>query len=90
MTIWTEDFIKDPNAVKDYTVDWEDWLAGDAISTSSWSVPSGITNSFTSNTTLLAIIWLSGGTVQTDYEVYNTIVTAGGRTERAMIKIQVR
>jgi len=31
-------FIKDPDAVLDYSVDWSKWLAGDQIQTSAWSV----------------------------------------------------
>ncbi len=90
MTKYSKDFIKDPDAVKDYTVDWAAWLGTDTIATSSWSVPGGVTSAAASNTTTRATVWLSGGTAQTDYEAYNTITTAGGRTDRAMIKIQVR
>ena len=90
MTEYSKNFVKDPNAVKDYTVDWTAWLGTDTIASSVWSVPSDITQTTSSNTTTKAIIWLSGGTIQTDYEVFNTITTAGGRTDRAMIKIQVR
>ena len=75
---------------KDYTVDWTAWLAGDTIATSNWSVPTGLTQTSASSSTAAATIWLSGGTVPNDYEVHNTITTAGGRTDRAMLKIQVR
>jgi len=92
MTIYTKDFVKDPQAEKDYTVDWTDWLGADSISTSSWALPDGITR--VSDSTVagnkLTRIWVSGGTPPNDYECFNTITTAGGRTERAMIKIQVR
>ena len=92
MTKYTKDYVKDPLAVKDYTVDWSAWLGSDTIATSSWSLPSGITkvsDSIISSSTK-TLIWLSGGTIANDYECYNTITTAGNRTERAMIKIQVR
>ena len=36
-------FLKDPEAVLDYTVDWGIWLDTDTISTSNWTVPAGIT-----------------------------------------------
>jgi len=90
MTIFSKDFVKDSMAVKDYQIDWSDWLGADTISTSAWSVPAGITKNSDSNTTTTTTIWLSGGTDQADYEIYNTIVTTGGRTERAMLKIGIR
>lgn len=92
MTIFTKDFPKDPLAIKDYTVDWSDWLGTDTISTSAWAIPTGLTKVQDSvvSGNLKTLVWFSGGTAKNDYECFNTITTAGGRTERAMIKIQVR
>ena len=81
---------KDPSAVLDYTIDWSTWLGSDTISTSSWTVESGITKDSDNNTTTTATIWLSGGTAGTDYTVTNTIVTAGGRTDQRSLLIAVR
>lgn len=75
------EFIKDPNASLDYHVDWLAWLAGDTIVTSTWTVPAGITQLSESETTTMATIWLSGGTLSLKYNVVNRIVTAGGRTD---------
>ena len=83
-------WIKDPDAVLDYTVDWEDWLNGDTIKTSVWALSSGITEDSDSKTTLTATIWLSGGTVGNKYTVINEIVTNGGRTENRSIYIEVK
>lgn len=83
-------FVKDPSARKDYQVDWSAWLDSDTISAVAWTVPSGITNYSTSNTTTVATIWLVGGTANADYEVVCQITTAGGRIEQRTIKIQVR
>ena len=80
-------FLKDPDAVLDYETDWEDWLGTDTISTSSWTVPTGITKDSDTNTTTTATIWLSGGTAGTSYTLVNRIVTAGGRTEDRTITI---
>jgi len=80
---------KDPTEVLDYTIDWETLLAGDTISTSVWAVPTGITEDSESETTVLAIIWVSGGTVDKQYTLTNTIVTAGGRTRVRSIAINV-
>jgi hypothetical protein len=84
-------FDKDPNAVLDYTVDWEDWLVGsDTIATSTWSVPSGITKDSDTKSTTAATIWLSGGAHGTNYALVNRIVTASGRTDDRTITVQVR
>jgi len=83
-------FEKDPQAVLDYAIDWSDWLGSDTISTSAWTVPAGITKDSDSNTTTTTTIWLSGGTADTDYELINHIVTAGGREDDRTITIRVR
>lgn len=73
-------FVKDPDSVLDYTVDWDSWLSTDTISSSDWVIESGITEDSASNTTTTATVWLSGGTAGTRYKVTNRIVTAEGRT----------
>lgn len=75
-------FIKDPDAVKDYEIDWTAWLDGDTIATSLWltDAPSvGIGTKTASDTT--TTVWISGGILGTTVEVTNRITTAGGRTE---------
>jgi hypothetical protein len=86
---------KDPDETLDFKIDWSDWLTespsdNDTITSSSWIVPSGITEVDTSNDTTSATIWISGGTDNTDYEITNRVVTAGGRTADCEIMIRVR
>lgn len=86
-------FTKDPEALLDYTVDWDgdDWLGTDTITgTPTWTVPAGLTLAAQSNTTTTATVWLSGGMADTDYNVECKITTAGGRTDERTIRIQVR
>lgn len=86
-------FSKDPQAVLDYAVDWSKWLAvtdGEAISTSVFTVPSGIVKDLESNTTTKGVVWLSGGTVGTDYLVVHRITTNQGRTNDFSFTIKVR
>lgn len=83
-------FTKDPDAVLDYSIDWTTWLAGDTISTSTWTVPAGITKDSDSSTTTSTTVWLSGGSLGQNYKLTNRIVTAGGRTEDRSVEIQVR
>lgn len=91
MTIIAESWIKDPDAVLDYQIDWSSWLAtGETIATSTWTVSTGITKDSDSNDTTSATIWLSGGTAGTSYTCTNQIVTNQSRTEERTIRIDVR
>ena len=83
-------FTKDPNAVLDYSFNWETWLDDDTISTSTWTADTGITIDSSSTTTTVATVWLSGGTAGTTYTVTNRIVTAASRTEDRSLTINVR
>jgi hypothetical protein len=82
-------FGKDPIAVSDFTVDWWQWLGDDTIATVVWTLPVGIANAGTTSSSSTTTIWLSGGTAGSSYSVFVTITTAGGRTEKRTIKINV-
>ena len=82
-------WVKDADATLDYTVDWDDWLGSDTISTSTWTADSGITVDSSTNTTTTTTVWLSGGTAGESYTALNRIVTAGGRTEDRELLILV-
>lgn len=83
-------YVKDPDAVLDYQIDWSAWLDSDTITTSEWIVPDGIVKDSDSHTDTAATIWLSGGTLNTTYLVTNRITTAAGRTDDRTIRITVR
>lgn len=70
-------FSKDPDEVKDYGFDWADALAGDTIATSTWQVPTGLTEDSKSNNTTTTTIVLSGGIAGEIYKVTNRVVTVG-------------
>lgn len=75
-------YIKDPDAVLDYTSDWASWLAGgETISTSTFVADSGITIDSQSNSTTSGTVWLSGGTAGTNYTIRHRITTSAGRTD---------
>lgn len=90
----TRIFVKDPDAVVDYAIDWTTWLAGDTITTSTWTVPTGITKNSDAQTTTQTSIWLSVGTTafgrRRTYTITNKIVTAANRTEERSIYIQMK
>lgn len=85
-----EEFTKDPDAVKDYAVDWTEWLAGDTIATSEWTLPDGITQDSEDNTDTVATVFLAGGTDGESYVVTNRITTAAGRTEDFSVTVHVK
>jgi|NOAtaT_7_FD_contig_111_419445_length_1406_multi_2_in_0_out_0_2 hypothetical protein len=81
--------IKDPQATLDYPINWAPWLTTDTISSVVWTVPTGITQTATSNTTTTATIWLSGGEVGTEYTVTCRVTTTAGRIDERSIAIRV-
>lgn len=85
-------FIKDPDAVLDFTRNWSAWLAevDDTIETSSWTVPDGIEKTNESHTDTTATIWLAGGEVDSTYQLTNRITTAGGRTDERTFSVEIR
>ena len=85
-----QSFVKDPDAILDYQIDWATWLGTDTIATTTWKVTTGITKVSDTKTTTTATIWLSGGTANTDYTAACKITTAGGRADERTITIIVR
>lgn len=83
--------IKDPLDHKTLSVNWATYLTSieDTLSTSTWTVPTGLTNDDESNTTTLANIRVSGGTTGQTYEVANLLVTTTGEQKRVVIEVVV-
>lgn len=98
----TSRFTKDPAAVLDYKFDWKaltngsgssDWLAsGETISARTITADTGITvdSSSITDTNTSVTVWLSGGTVGSNYVVACKIVTSAGRTDERSIVIEAR
>ena len=87
--------VKDPEATRTYSIDYADYLAGlgpgVTIATSEWTVPDGITQEgLATNNDTTTSIKLSGGSIRTDYIVYNKITTSDGDSDRRALIIQVR
>jgi hypothetical protein len=62
--------VKDPQDSVWYTVDWTDWLAtAETISTTDWTVPTGITQAAVTATSKTSLIKLSGGTAGVTYKI---------------------
>ncbi len=97
MTTGLKTFDKTPDEVLDFTVEWKKWLiaaSGDAstpdtISTSTWTLDTGITKDSDTNDTDSTTVWISGGTKGSKYKAVNKIVTAASRTAERTIEINV-
>lgn len=73
--------VQSPDDVRDWPLDWGPVLApGEAISSATFSVPSGLTLVSQSSGPSIATVRLSGGTLGTTYTVGCQIVTNQGRT----------
>lgn len=83
-------FVKDPQAILDYSVDWTLWLDDDTISASAWVVSAGLVVTSQVETTKVATVWISSGTAGQTYSVTNRITTASGRVDERTFSIIVR
>lgn len=86
------DYIKDPESTTDFpgAFNWAVQLNGDTISSSTFSLPDGLTSVSTSNTDTAANIFVSGGSPGGVYRITNRIVTDGGRTWDKTIYVLVQ
>lgn len=84
------DFIKDPDSTEDFAFNWVADLDGDTISTSTFTLPDGLTEVSSTNSAYATQIYVSGGEECRTYRVVNRIVTAGGRTLDKTIRLYVR
>ena len=83
-------FLKDPDAILDYAFDWSAWLQdGESISTYTITAEDGITVDSYSQADGVVTVWLSGGTVGTNYDVACKIVTSYNRTDERTMTITV-
>ena len=73
---------KDPDEIKDYTVDWSPLLGSDTLSGSTWDIVngSGLTIAADSRSDTETVVWVSGGTDGATYDLRNRVTTTGGRT----------
>lgn len=81
---------KDPDSIVSYSNDWTDWLDGENLVTSVFSVASGtVTIQQQSNTTKIAKVVLVGGTAGETCIIHNRVTTAS-RTEDRSFRFTVK
>lgn len=82
---------KDPGDDLDYVNNWANVLTtGETITTSTWTVPAGLTSHDESHTGTTAVIWLAGGVVDVDYTLTNVITTSLARVFERDVVLKVR
>jgi hypothetical protein len=83
-------FVKDPEAVLDYTLDWTAWLpSGDRIVALTASPETGIVVDSSNFTDTDTTVWVSGGTAGSSYDVTFHITTDGGREDDRSITLKI-
>lgn len=81
---------QDKNEAIAYTINWAADLNGSTISGApTWTVPSGITNANTTNTTTTTSIRLSGGTPGVSYKIECTVTSAVSETMQAHFVVRI-
>ena len=84
-------YLHDPQAVLDYSVDWERWLAtSETITNVVWTVPSPLTKGAEAATDSRATVWISGGIVGVEARVTCHITTSQGRQDDRSFDLVVR
>lgn len=81
---------KDPDVDATFTIDWTNQIGALTISTSTWTVPAGITEGTSSNTSSTASVTLSGGTEGTTYAVTNDVTLSDASTLDATIYVYLK
>ena len=83
-------FLKDPDAVLDFSFNWSAWLSTDeTISAYTITAGSGITKDSDSESDGIVTVWLSGGVVEMVYEIACKIETNQGRTDERTLAVRV-
>lgn len=81
---------KDPDAVLDWAWEFVDWLeSGDSLSSKTVTEETGITVDSSEISGTQVIVWLSGGTAGTSYDVMVRPATVDGRSDDFTVTFQV-
>jgi len=85
-------FTKQPVEVKDYDIDYSEWLtAGDNVQSATVVVaPAGLTVESVFVNDPRVKIWVSGGTDTLQYKLTVTMTSADGRVKQDEFKIRVK
>ena len=86
-------YLKDPEARVDYAIDWADYLDGQTIAASTWSVEpveqGGIAVDEASFALLRTAARLSGGVIGHGYSISNLVTLSDGSADSRSINLRV-
>ena len=86
----SDSFVKDPDAVLDYSFSWVDWLAEGETIVAFEVTPAGVTLDSASHDAGVVTAWVSGGTLRTPASLTCRITTSQGRVDDRTITLRVR
>lgn len=84
-------YIKDPDSIRTFGIDWATFLNGQAFSASAWTVTSG-TVSIDSNTTstTFSLVKLTGGAVGEKCALRNRVTRTDGERDDQTIYVKIK
>lgn len=87
-------YVKDPDAVLDYAIDWTDLLVdGEAITSDQWDITpvenNGLALGATASEGPLRSAFVSGGRRGRIYRLRNRVLTSAGRSDDRSILIRI-
>jgi hypothetical protein len=80
---------KDPDEVISFGVDWSEYLGAETVTSSNWTVASGVTKVGQTLVGKQANVTISGGTLGTVNRITNHITTSAGETVDQSIDIEI-
>lgn len=80
----------DPEAHKDFTLDWSRWLGDDRIVLSVWIVEEGLIASAPAASDTTATVWLTPNETSGVFRVRNRITTAEGRIDVRSFRLVIQ
>lgn len=90
-TRYQQIYSQSQNSLLDYNINWEEWLEGDTLLTSTWTVSDLSLIEYGNNFIAygLTTIWLYGGDVGTIYSITNNITTVGGKIDNRTFYLKI-
>jgi hypothetical protein len=85
-------FEHDPDAILDYSIDWNKWLTiGDTLASATWYLPDGVasTSDYISGTKAVVFVEVTADPPARKYNLTCHITTAAGREDDRTIQLVV-
>lgn len=87
----TDPYIKDPDAIRTFGINWAEFLGGLTFNSSTWSVTSGTVVIDTNTTsTTFSLVKLSGGTLNEKCALRNRVTRSDGERDDQTIYIKIK